>query len=80
MIKEEYVFMLYTLFIVHVSRIIYNTNILTDGRWRYYDEMSQRICHSYSKLQTSQKQVLINTMSYETILFRFRNVTLIFFR
>ena len=43
MIKEEYVFMLYALFIDQVSRIINNTNILTDGRWRYYNEMSQRI-------------------------------------
>ena len=50
MIKEEYVFMLYALFIDQVSRIINNTNILTDGRWRYYNEMSQRICYRYSEL------------------------------
>ena len=50
MIKEEYVFMLYTLFIDQVSRIINNTNMLTDGRWRFYNEMSQRICYRYSEL------------------------------
>ena len=34
MIKEEYVFMLYTLFIDQVSCIINNANILTNRRWR----------------------------------------------
>ena len=48
MIKEEYVFMLCAFFIDHVSRIINNTNILTDGRWRCYNEMSQRICYRYA--------------------------------
>ena len=50
MIKEEYVFMIYALFIDQVSRIINNTNIHTNGRWRCYNEMSQRICYRYSKL------------------------------
>ena len=48
MIKEEYVFMLCAFFIDQVSRIINNTNILTDGRWRCYNEMSQRICYRYA--------------------------------
>ena len=45
-IKEEYeknflllVFMFYILFIDQVSYIINNGNILTDGRWRCYNEM-----------------------------------------
>ena len=50
MIKEEYVFMLYALFIDQVSRIINNANILTDGRWRCYNEMGQKICYRYDKL------------------------------
>ena len=50
MIKEEYVFMLCALFIDQVSHIINNTNILTDGRWRCYKEMSQMICYRYSEL------------------------------
>ena len=37
MIKEEYVFMLYVLFIDQASCIINNTNILTNGRWRCYN-------------------------------------------
>ena len=79
MIKKEYVFMLCALFIDQVSHIVNNANILTNGRWRCYNEMGQRICYRYNKLETCQKQVLINTKSYDTILFRFRNVTLIFF-
>ena len=78
MIKEEYVFMLYALYIDQVSRFINYSNILTDGRWRCCNEMGQSICHRYGELQTCQKQVLINTKRYETILFRFINVTLIF--
>ena len=35
-IKEEYVFMFYTLFIDQVSHIN-NANVLTDGRWRCYN-------------------------------------------
>ena len=50
MIKEEYVFMLYALFIDQVSGIVNNANILTDGRWRCYNEMGQRICYRYSEL------------------------------
>ena len=34
MIKEEYVFMLYALFIDQVSCIINSANILINGRWR----------------------------------------------
>ena len=37
MIKEEYVFMLYVLFIDQASCIINNTNILSNGRWRCYN-------------------------------------------
>ena len=50
MIKEEYVFMLYALFIDQVSCIINSANILTNGRWRCQNEMGQRICYRYSKL------------------------------
>ena len=48
MINKEYVFMLSVLFIDHVSRIINKANILTDGRWRCYNEMG--ICYRYDKL------------------------------
>ena len=50
MIKEEYVFMLYALFIDQVSCIVNNASILTYGRWRCYNEMGQRICYRYDKL------------------------------
>ena len=50
MTKEEYVFMFYALIITQVSRIINNANILTDGRWRCYNEMGQRICFRYDEL------------------------------
>ena len=47
MIKEEYVFMLCVLFIDQVSCIINDENILTEGRWRCYNKMGQRICYRY---------------------------------
>ena len=50
MIKKEYAFMLCALFINQVSRIINNANILTNGRWRCYNEMGQRICYRYGEL------------------------------
>ena len=57
MIKEEFqknfvwlVFILCNLFIDQVSCIINNRNILTNGRWRCYNEMGQRICYRYSEL------------------------------
>ena len=50
MIKEEYVFMLYILFIEQVSCIFNNANTLTDGRWRCYNKIGQRICYRYDKL------------------------------
>ena len=43
--------MLYLIFIDQVANFIVNNgNILTDGKWRCYKEMGQRICYRYNEL------------------------------
>ena len=43
--------MLYLIFIDQVANcIVNNGNILTDGKWRCYNEMGQRICYRYNEL------------------------------
>ena len=45
------VFMLYLIFIDQVANcIVSNGNILTDGKWRCYYKMGQRICYRYNEL------------------------------
>ena len=45
------VFMLYLIFIDQVANcIVNNGNILTDGKWRCYNEMGLIICYRYNEL------------------------------
>ena len=45
------VFMLYLIFIDQVANcIVSNGNILTDCKWRCYNEMGRRICYRYNEL------------------------------
>ena len=47
--KKNLIFVLLMLYLIFIDQavncIVNNGNILTDGKWRCYNEMGQRICY-----------------------------------
>ena len=52
--KKNYIFLVFMLYLIFINQlancIVNNENILTDGKWRCYSEMDQRVCYRYNEL------------------------------